>query len=64
MRRIVGLRSGHEVSILAASKFSVEAVTAPVHDAAKIEAIMSNLGGRSDVGLIFPVDPFTYLHRI
>jgi putative ABC transport system substrate-binding protein len=47
----------------AAPKFSVEVVMAPVHHTAEIEAIMSNLGGRSDAGLIFPVDPFTYLHR-
>jgi ABC-type uncharacterized transport system substrate-binding protein len=47
----------------AAPKFLVEVVMAPVHDTAEIEAIMSNLGGRSDAGLIFPVDPFTYLHR-
>jgi putative ABC transport system substrate-binding protein len=47
----------------AAPKFAVEAVMAPVHDTADIEAIMTTLGGMSDAGLIFPVDPFTYLHR-
>ena len=36
---------------------------APVHDTAEIEAIMATLGGRSDAGAIFPVDPFTYLHH-
>jgi putative ABC transport system substrate-binding protein len=47
----------------AAPKFTVEAVMAPVHDTAEIEAIMATLGARSDAGAIFPVDPFTYLHR-
>ena len=47
----------------AAPKFAVEVVMAAVHDPAEIEATMTNLGGRSDAGLIFPVDPFTYLHR-
>jgi putative ABC transport system substrate-binding protein len=46
-----------------ASKFSMEAVMVPVHEPAEIEAIMTSLGGRSDAGLIFPVDPFTYRHR-
>ena len=46
----------------AASKFMVQAVMAPVHDTDEIEAIMATLGGRSDAGAIFPVDPFTTLH--
>ena len=36
---------------------------APVHTTAEIEAIMTTHGGTSDAGLIFPVDPFTFLHR-
>jgi putative ABC transport system substrate-binding protein len=46
----------------AAPNFAVEAVMTPVHTTAEIEAIMTTLGGTSDAGLIFPVDPFTYLH--
>jgi len=46
-----------------APKFSMEAVMVPVHEPAEIEAIMTALGGRSDAGLIFPVDPFTNKHR-
>jgi putative tryptophan/tyrosine transport system substrate-binding protein len=46
----------------AAPKFAVEAVMAPVHDTAEIEAVMTTLGGTSEAGLIFPVDPFTSLH--
>jgi ABC-type uncharacterized transport system substrate-binding protein len=47
----------------AAPKFAGEAVMAPVHHTAEIEAIMATLGASSDAGAIFPVDPFTFLHR-
>jgi putative ABC transport system substrate-binding protein len=46
----------------AAPKFAVEAVMAPVHDTVEIEAVMSTLRATSEAGLIFPVDPFTFLH--
>jgi len=46
-----------------AAKFAVEAVTAPVHDTAEFEPIMKTLGRQPGGGLIFPVDPFTSLHR-
>jgi putative tryptophan/tyrosine transport system substrate-binding protein len=45
----------------AAPKFAVEAVMAPVHDTSEIEAVMTTLGGTSEAGLIFPVDPFAFL---
>ena len=47
----------------AAPKFGVEIVSAPLRDAAAIEAAMQQWGRDQDFGLIVPPDPATNSHR-
>jgi putative ABC transport system substrate-binding protein len=47
---------------LAAQKFRVEAVVAPVHEPAEIQAVMTALGRDPGGGLILPPDAFTSTH--
>jgi putative ABC transport system substrate-binding protein len=47
----------------AAAVLPVEAVEAPIHNAAEIEAVITKLGGESGAGLIVMPGTFTYVHR-
>jgi putative ABC transport system substrate-binding protein len=48
---------------VAAEKFAVEVVEAPVREPAEVEALMTMLGRRAGGGLIVPPDPFMTAHR-